>query len=81
MGVASGVYAVESYDATNIILSGIAAGKTTRSGMLNWIKGYNGTGVAGNSISFDRNGDTAGAGFINGFIIKDGKVVSKGQIK
>ena len=81
MGVASGVYAVESYDATNIILSGIAAGKTTRSGMLNWIKGYNGTGVAGNSISFDRNGDTAGAGFINGFTIKDGKVVSKGQIK
>ena len=81
MGVASGVYAVESYDAANIILSGIAAGKTTRSGMLNWIKGYNGTGVAGNSISFDRNGDTAGAGFINGFIIKDGKVVSKGQIK
>jgi branched-chain amino acid transport system substrate-binding protein len=81
MGVASGVYAVESYDAANIILSGIAAGKTTRSGMLNWIKGYNGTGVAGNSISFDRNGDTAGAGFINGFTIKDGKVVSKGQIK
>jgi branched-chain amino acid transport system substrate-binding protein len=81
MGVASGVYAVESYDAANIILSGIAAGKTTRSGMLNWIKGYNGTGVAGNSISFDRNGDTAGAGFINGFTIKEGKVVSKGQIK
>jgi hypothetical protein len=49
--------------------------------MLNWINGYNGTGVAGNSISFDRNGDTAGAGFINGFVIKDGKVVSKGQVK
>jgi len=81
MGVAAGVYAVESYDATNIILSGIIAGKTTRSAMLNWINGYNGTGVAGNSISFDRNGDTAGAGFINGFVIKDGKVVSKGQVK
>jgi branched-chain amino acid transport system substrate-binding protein len=81
MGVSAGVYAVESYDATNIILSGIIAGKTTRSAMLNWINGYNGTGVAGNSISFDRNGDTAGAGFINGFVIKDGKVVSKGQIK
>ena len=81
MGVASGVYAVESYDATNIILAGITAGKTTRSAMLNWINGYNGTGVAGNAISFDRNGDTAGAGFINGFTITNGKVVSKGQIK
>ena len=81
MGVASGVYAVESYDATNIILAGIKAGKLTRLAMLNWINAYSGTGVAGNTISFDRFGDTAGAGFINGFVITNGKVVSKGQIK
>ena len=30
MGVSSGVYSVESFDAANILLEGIKAGKTTR---------------------------------------------------
>jgi branched-chain amino acid transport system substrate-binding protein len=34
MGVSSGVYSVESYDAANILLAGIKAGKTSRSAML-----------------------------------------------
>ena len=35
----------------------------------------------GNTIKFDANGDTAGAGFINGFLVTGGTIISKGQIK
>ena len=80
MGVSSGVYSVESYDAANILLSGIKAGKTTRAKMLAYVKSYKGKSVSGNTIKFDKNGDIS-YGLFAGFTTKDGVLVNTGIIK
>ncbi|MFM8842846.1 MAG: branched-chain amino acid ABC transporter substrate-binding protein [Actinomycetota bacterium] len=80
MGVSSGVYSVESFDAANILLSGIKAGKTTRAKMLAWVKAYNGKSISGNTIKFDKNGDIS-YGLFAGFTTKDGVLVNTGIIK
>ena len=80
MGVSSGVYSVESFDAANILLSGIKAGKTTRVKMLAYVKAYKGKSVSGNTIKFDANGDIS-YGLFAGFTTKDGVLVNTGIIK
>lgn len=55
-GADSGLYSSQSYDATNIILKGIEAGKTSHQDMNDFIGAYTGTGVSG-PIAFDSNGD------------------------
>jgi branched-chain amino acid transport system substrate-binding protein len=80
MGVSSGVYSVESFDAANILLEGIKAGNTTRESMLAWVKAYSGTSVSGNTIKFDENGDIS-YGLFAGFTTKDGVLVNTGIIK
>jgi branched-chain amino acid transport system substrate-binding protein len=80
MGVSSGVYAVESFDAANVLLAGIKAGKTTRAAMLEWVKAYEGKSVSGNTIKFDSNGDIS-YGLFAGFTTKDGVLVNTGIIK
>jgi branched-chain amino acid transport system substrate-binding protein len=80
LGVDPGVYAAESFDAANIIIDAIKAGNTTRETILAYIKTVKFTGVGGDVISFDANGDST-LGFINGFEVKAGKVVSTGAIK
>ena len=80
MGVSSGAYSVESYDAANILLEGIKAGKTTRAAMLKWVKAYKGKSVSGNIIKFDANGDIS-YGLFAGFTTKDGVLVNTGIIK
>ena len=80
MGVSSGVYSVESFDAANILLEGIKAGNTTRETMLAWVKAYEGTSVSGNTIKFDENGDIS-YGLFAGFTTKDGVLVNTGLIK
>ncbi|MFI6997007.1 ABC transporter substrate-binding protein [Nocardia sp. NPDC050175] len=45
-GRAPGPSAVEAYDLTTIILKGIAAGRTTRAGLVNYLRAYEGTGLA-----------------------------------
>jgi branched-chain amino acid transport system substrate-binding protein len=80
MGVSSGVYSVESFDAANILLEGIKAGKTTREAMLAWVKAYEGKSVSGNTIKFDSNGDIS-YGLFAGFTTKDGVLVNTGIIK
>ncbi len=80
MGVSSGVYSVESFDAANILLAGIKAGKTTRAAMLKWVKAYKGKSVSGNTIQFDANGDIS-YGLFAGFTTKDGVLVNTGIIK
>jgi branched-chain amino acid transport system substrate-binding protein len=80
MGVSSGVYSVESFDAANILLEGILAGNTTRETMLAWVKAYSGTSVSGNTIEFDENGDIS-YGLFAGFTTKDGVLVNTGIIK
>ena len=80
MGVSSGVYSVESYDAANILLEGIKAGNTTRAKMLKWVKAYKGKSVSGNTIKFDANGDIS-YGLFAGFTTKSGVLVNTGIIK
>ena len=80
MGVSSGVYSVESFDAANILLEGIKAGKTTRAAMLKWVKAYKGKSVSGNTIKFDSNGDIS-YGLFAGFTTKAGVLVNTGIIK
>ena len=80
MGVSSGVYSVESFDAANILLSGIKAGKTTRAKMLAYVKAYKGKSISGNTIKFDANGDIS-YGLFAGFTTQKGVLVNTGIIK
>ena len=80
MGVSSGVYSVESFDAANVFLQGIAKGRTTRAKMLKWVKSYKGKSVSGNTIKFDANGDIS-YGLFAGFTTKMGILVNTGIIK
>jgi branched-chain amino acid transport system substrate-binding protein len=80
MGVSSGVYSVEAFDAANILLSGIKAGKTTRTKMLAYVKAYKGKSISGNTIKFDANGDIS-YGLFAGFTTKNGLLVNTGIIK
>jgi len=79
MGSTPGVYATESFDAANIFLSGIKAGKLTRNAMLNWVKGGPFTGVGGAKYQFNRNGDITEGGFA-GFNVTKGQLVNTGPV-
>ena len=80
MGVSSGTYAAESIDATNVFLSCISKGVSTRANMLKCVKSFKGKSVTGSALSFDRYGDTAG-GVMNGFEIKSGAIKYTGAVK
>jgi branched-chain amino acid transport system substrate-binding protein len=45
-GQAPGTYSTEGYDLGTVLLKGIDAGKITRPDLLDWVKNYNGQGVA-----------------------------------
>lgn len=80
-GADAGTYATEDFDAANIILTAISHGALTRAAIQKYINANTFKGLMGNTIKFDANGDTAGAGFINGFLVKGGVIISQGQIK
>ena len=80
IGTSAGVYAVESIDATNILLSGIKAGHRNRLSLLRYVTTYKGEGLAGTSLAFDKNGDISEGGF-SGFLVTGGKLVNKGAVK
>jgi hypothetical protein len=75
MGVASGIFAIQSIDAANIFLQGIKAGKLTRAAMLEWVKNYNGVGIVGNKIKFTSYGDTVEPHGVAGFVVSNQKLV------
>jgi branched-chain amino acid transport system substrate-binding protein len=81
IGTAPGTYAVEDYDATNVFLTCITKGATTRAKMATCVKTGTFTGLFKNTIKFDANGDVSGTGFINGFLVKNGVIISAGQVK
>ena len=56
IGSPAGLYSTQAYDATNIVLAGIDAGKTSHSDLNSFISGYTGNGVSG-PIAFDSKGD------------------------
>jgi len=80
MGKASGVYAAESIDATNVFLACIAKGISTRDAMLKCVKSYSGKSLTGTTIKFDAYGDVAG-GVLNGFVVKGGVIKFDGPVK
>ena len=45
-GQAPGVYSVEAYDLTTIVLKAIDSGKTSRADILNYVRNYDGQGLA-----------------------------------
>lgn len=71
-GAAAGLYSTQSYDAANIYLAGIDAGKTTRSEMNDFVGSYSGTGVIG-PIKFDSKGDISST-TIYAYMVKNGKL-------
>ena len=80
MKKASGVYAAESIDATNVFLSCVEKGVSTRDAMLKCVKAYSGKSLTGTTIEFNQYGDVAG-GVMNGFVVKGGAIKFDGAIK
>jgi branched-chain amino acid transport system substrate-binding protein len=76
----STMYTAEAIDATNIFLSGIAAGNLTRSAMNNYVSSFTGTGLAGNSESFTSSGDPT-LGHYAQYEVKDGKFIYRGFVQ
>jgi branched-chain amino acid transport system substrate-binding protein len=69
---ATGLYATQAYDATNIFLGAIEDGASTPEEINDYIGSYNGDGVSG-PISFDDKGDIESSS-IYAYFVKDGKL-------
>ncbi|MFG1950830.1 branched-chain amino acid ABC transporter substrate-binding protein [Micromonospora sp. NPDC048830] len=79
-GVDPGTYSDTAYDAANILLAGIKAGKTDRAGLLEFVKGYSGEGVAA-SYKFVEGGELDPAQVkVWAFKVTGGKVVPDQEI-
>ena len=77
-GADPGVYTTEAFTATNMILEAITKGNTTRAGVLAYIKTIKYKDFT-RTVSFSSTGDLPGAGLINGFVIRKGKIVMTGK--
>jgi len=69
---ATGLYATQAYDATNIFLAAVEAGKSTSKEINDFIGSYTADGVSG-PIAFDENGDIKQSK-IYAYFVKDGKL-------
>ncbi|MEU6206689.1 branched-chain amino acid ABC transporter substrate-binding protein [Micromonospora musae] len=79
-GTDPGTYSDTAYDAANILLAGIKDGKTTREGLLEFVKGYSGEGVAA-SYKFVDGGELDPAQVkVWAFKVTGGKVVPDQEI-
>jgi len=67
-------FAPETYDATQILLRGIARGERTRAQMTQYVRTYTGVGIT-KPIAFDQNGDVVGQPTFVYKIQADGSVV------
>ena len=74
-----GVYTTESYDAANFCLEAIKAGNTTRATINKYVSTKSSKGLS-KVLQFDDKGEVSGAD-VNGFVIKNGKIVLLGAIK
>jgi branched-chain amino acid transport system substrate-binding protein len=78
-GWTPGVYTTESYDAANFFLAAIKAGNTTRVAIEKYVSTKSHKGLS-KTLKFDEKGEVSGAD-VNGFTIKNGKIVLLGAIK
>ena len=74
-----GVYTTESYDAANFFFDAIKAGNTDRASINKYISTKSHKGLS-KVLKFDAQGEVSGAD-VNGFVIKNGKIVLLGAIK
>jgi branched-chain amino acid transport system substrate-binding protein len=79
MGMIPGVYTTESYDAANFFLEAIKAGNSDRASINKYVSTKSSKGLS-KTLKFDADGEVSGAD-VNGFIIKNGKIVLLGAIK
>jgi branched-chain amino acid transport system substrate-binding protein len=70
----SHTYVVSSFDATNVFLTCIKAGNTTRPSIQNCITKGKFDTLSGVKISFNRYGDVIGGAPIGGFVVKGGVI-------
>ena len=78
-GWTPGVYTTESYDAANFFLEAIKAGNTDRASINKYVSTKSSKGLS-KTLKFDAEGEVSGAD-VNGFIVKNGKLVLLGAIK
>ena len=78
-GWTPGVYTTESYDAANFFLDAIKNGNTDRVSINKYISTKSFKGLS-KVVKFDADGEVAGVN-VNGFVIKNGKIVFLGPIK
>jgi len=79
-GSPPGTYSDTAYDAANIMLEGIKEGNTTREALLEWVRGYEGEGVAA-SYKFDEKGEMdVNQVVVWAFKVVDGEVVADQEI-
>jgi branched-chain amino acid transport system substrate-binding protein len=78
-GWTPGVYTTESYDAANFFLEAIKAGNNDRASIEKYISTKSSKGLS-KILKFDADGEVSGAD-VNGFVIKNGKIVLLGAIK
>ena len=77
-GSAPGTYSAEAYDATNVILQAIAAGKTTSKDINDYLSTVSYTGLT-KTLKFDSKGEVA-SNTIYVYEVKGGKVVFDGSV-
>jgi branched-chain amino acid transport system substrate-binding protein len=78
-GWTPGVYTTESFDAANFFLDAIKNGNTDRASINKYISTKSFKGLS-KTLKFDADGEVSGAD-VNGFVIKNGKIVLLGAIK
>jgi len=71
-GSPSGLYSTQAYDAANIFLAGLDAGKSSHEDLNSFVTSYTGTGVSG-PIAFDKFGDIKES-VIFAYTVKNGKL-------
>ena len=78
-GWAPGVYTTESYDAASFFLEAIKAGNKDRASINKYISTKSFKGLS-KTLKFDSQGEVSGVD-VNGFVVKNGKIVLLGPIK
>ena len=78
-GWTPGVYTTEAFDSANFFLEAIKAGNTDRASINKYVSTKSSKGLS-KTLKFDADGEVSGAD-VNGFVVKNGKIVLLGAIK
>ncbi|HZN15476.1 MAG TPA: branched-chain amino acid ABC transporter substrate-binding protein [Acidimicrobiales bacterium] len=77
IGKDPGTYSSEGYDAANIFIKGVEAGKTTRAKLLDYVETLSPYDGLSKKIEFEANGNVKG-GSVFVYLVKSGKLVELG---